>query len=96
MKNWWSISLTSPLYKMATNVIACRLKKVLLVLISQSQNSFIKGRFIGERTRVVSDVMNFSKILKIVDFEKAFDSVRRNLCTRYYAITILVKNLLNG
>ena len=36
MKNWQPISLTSVLHKMATNVNACRLKKVVQVLISKS------------------------------------------------------------
>ena len=81
MKNWRPISLTSVLYKMATNVIASRLKKVLPDLISQSQTGFIKGRFIGESTRLVYDVMNYTEVKKIkgllmfIDFEKAFDSV---------------------
>ena len=81
MKNWRPISLTSVLYKMATNVIASRLKKALSDLISQSQTGFIKGRFIGESTRLVYDVMNYTEVKKIkgllmfIDFEKAFDSV---------------------
>ena len=65
LKNWRPISLTSVLYKMATNAIACRLKKFLPDLISQSQTGFIKGRFIGESTRFVYDVMNYTKIKKI-------------------------------
>ena len=66
---------------MATNAIACRLKKILPDLISQSQTGFIKGRFIGESTRLLYDVMNYTEIKKItgllmfIDFEKAFDSV---------------------
>ena len=81
MKNWWPNSLTSVLYKMATNVIACRLKKVLPELISQSQTGFIKGRFIAESTRLFHDVMNYTEIKKIngllmfINFEKDFDSV---------------------
>ena len=83
LKNWRPISLTSVLYKMATNAIACRLKKFLPDLISQSQTGFIKGRFIGESTRLVYDVMNYmyteikkiKGLLMFIDFEKAFDSV---------------------
>ena len=81
LKNWRPVSLTSVLYKTATNVIACRLKKILPDLISQSQTGFIKGRFIGESSRLVYDVMNYTEVKKIkgllmfIDFEKAFDSV---------------------
>ena len=53
LKNWRSISLTSVLYKMVTSVIATRLKKVLPELISDCQTGFLKGRFIGESTRLV-------------------------------------------
>ena len=66
---------------MATNAIACRLKKFLPELISQSQTGFIKGRFIGESTRFVYDAMNYTEIKKnkgllmFIDFEKAFDLV---------------------
>ena len=60
LKNWRPISLLSVLYKMATGVIANRLKGVLLVLISKSQTGFIKGRFIGESTRLVYDIMNYT------------------------------------
>ena len=81
LKNWRPISLISVLYKMASNAIDCRFKKILPDLISQSQTGFIKGRFIGESTRLVYDVMNYTEFKKIkgllmfIDFEKAFDSV---------------------
>ena len=81
LKNWRPISLTSVLYKMATSTIASRLKKVLPDLISNCQTGFIKGRFIGESTRLVYDIMNYTEkkqktgLLMLIDFEKAFDSI---------------------
>ena len=69
------------LYKMATSAIASRLKKVLPDLISNCQTGFIKGRFIGESTRLVYDIMNYTEkkqktgLLMLIDFEKAFDSI---------------------
>ena len=61
LKNWRPISLTSVLYKMVTSVIATRLKKVLPELISDCQTGFLKGRFIGESTRLVYDIMNYTE-----------------------------------
>ena len=61
LKNWRPILLTSVLYKMATSAIASRLKKVLPDLISNCQTGFIKGRFIGESTRLVYDIMNYTE-----------------------------------
>ena len=87
---------------MATNVIACRLKKILPDLISQSQTGFIKGTFIGESTRLVYDVMNYTEFKKIkellmfIDFEKAFDSVSWKFMYKVLRYYNLVKNLLNG
>ena len=61
LKNWRPISLTSVLYKMVTSAIASRLKKVLPDLISNCQTGFIKDRFIGKCTRLVYDIMNYTK-----------------------------------
>ena len=50
-------------------------------LISNSQSGFIKGRFIGESTRMVYDLIHYTKsykmnwLLMLIDFEKAFDSI---------------------
>ena len=50
-------------------------------LISNDQTGFISGRYIGENTRLIYDVMHYAEeynipgLLLIIDFEKAFDSV---------------------
>ena len=81
MKNWRPISLLSVMYKLASSAIANRLKTVLEVLICKAQTGFLKGRFIGDSTRLVYDIMhhlehnNLSGQLMLVDFQKAFDSV---------------------
>ena len=55
--------------------------KNVTVLISTSQTGFIKGRFIGESTRLVYDIMNYTEqknldgLIMLIDFKKAFDSV---------------------
>jgi hypothetical protein len=81
LKNWRPISLLSVIYKLAATVIANRLKNVLCKIISESQSGFIKGRFIGENTRFIYDLMHYTEhkqipgLLMLIDFEKAFDSI---------------------
>ena len=57
-----------------------RLKFVLSKLLSSDQTGFLSGRYIGENTRLIYDLMNYVEedilpgLLLIVDFKKAFDS----------------------
>ena len=57
------------------------LKKVLASLISNNQTAYVKGRFISEGGRLISDIHEISDNLKIKgylvtqDTEKAFDLV---------------------
>ena len=61
--------------------MANRLKTVLHYLISESQCGFMQGRYIGEVTRLIYDIMNYTEknkidgLLMLIDFEKAFDSI---------------------
>jgi hypothetical protein len=54
---------------------------VLNKLISNSQTEFLKGRYIGECTRLILDIIERTEeeqipgLLLLVDFEKAFDSL---------------------
>ena len=81
LKNWRSITLLNVIYKIASGCIANRLKSVLPKLISSDQTGFISGRYIGENTRLIYDIMDhvdkeyIPGLLLIVDFEKAFDSI---------------------
>ena len=76
IKNWRAISLLSVIYKLASSVIANRIKSVLNILISESQTGFIPGRYIGDSTRLVYDIMHYTKannidgLLLLIDFEK--------------------------
>ena len=71
-------------YKICASAIALRFIKVLTYLISDTQMGFIKGRFIGECTRLICyiiekcDENNIPGVLILLDFEKAFDSVEWN------------------
>ena len=81
IKNWRPISLLSVIYKLASGVIAKRLKDVLDTIISKCQNGFVPGRHISDSTRLIYDIMyktevnKQSALLMLIDFEKAFDSL---------------------
>ena len=81
IKNYRPISLLNCIYKIASGVIALRIKNTLQKLIHADQTGFIAGRYMGENTRLVYDVMHFTEennipgLLLLIDLEKAFDSV---------------------
>ena len=76
--------MLSVLYKIAAAAIANGIKPYLTKLISETQTGFVSGRYIGESTRLVYDIMDFAKRhdisgqLMLIDFEKAFDSISWN------------------
>ena len=59
LKNWRPVTLLNTDYKIATKAIAMRLKKVLPKIIHPGQTGYIKGRYIGECIRTISDIMSF-------------------------------------
>ena len=81
MKNWQPISLLNNIYKLASSCIAERIKSVLTILINNDQTGLIPGRFIGENTRLIYDLLHYTEendipgILLLIDFEKAFDTI---------------------
>lgn len=81
LKNWRPITLLNTVYKIASGSIANRIKQVLSKLINKDQTGFIEGRFIGENTRLMYDLLQFTEeqnipgLLLLIDFEKAFDSL---------------------
>lgn len=81
IKNWRPITLLNIDYKILSSALANRFKNVLPSIISTTQKGFLKGRFIGENTRLLYDVLHEAEkrqipgLLMMVDFEKAFDSI---------------------
>ena len=81
LTNWRPVPLFNVDYKIATKTIALRLEKDLPSIIHPCQSGYVKGRFIGESIRLITDTMNFTKTKNIpgitvfLDFEKAFDSI---------------------
>ena len=81
LENWRPISLVKVDSKLASKVIANRMKKVIPCIIHYNQARFIKGRFISEVARSILDIIDHTETLKtpgvllFIDFEKAFDSI---------------------
>ena len=65
IKNYRPISLLNCIYKIASGVIAHRIKGTLQKLIHADQTGFIAGRYIGENTRLVYDIMHYTEENKI-------------------------------
>ena len=78
------ISLLNIDYKIATKTIAKRLEAVLPLVINADQTGYIKGRYIGENARLISDIISYTAAKNLpglavfLDFEKAFDSIEWN------------------
>ena len=81
LENWRPISLINVDSKIATKVIANRIKNVLPSVIHPNQSGFMKGSFIGETARSILDIISHTESLQLpgvllfIDFEKAFDSI---------------------
>ena len=81
LKNWRPISLLNNDYKIVPKALALGLEKVLPTIISLNQTGYVKGRYIGESIRIITDMLSFTKkenipgIAIFLDFEKAFDSI---------------------
>ena len=81
LKNWRPITLLNVSYKILSGVIAKRIKSILPKIIHENQKGFLAGRYIGENTRLMYDIIhecnstNIPGLILLIDFEKAFDSV---------------------
>ena len=101
IENWRPISLLCSIYKLASAVIANRLKPHLEYIISKSQSGFIKGQRIEEGTRLVYDIMSYAEkgkipgLLMLIDFKKAFDSVFWNFLCEVLKTFGFDKNFIN-
>ena len=79
LQNWRPIILLNVYYKIASKAIARRIEPILSKLVHPDQTGFIKGRYIGENVRLISDIMEHTQvnstpgILISVDFKKSFN-----------------------
>ena len=60
LENWRQISLVNVDAKIASKVIANRIKCCLPDIIHHNQSGFIKDRFVGETARSVFDIIEHS------------------------------------
>ena len=73
--------MLSVAYKILFASLVNRMKPFLTNLVSETQCVFSPGRFIGDNTRLVYNVMHYPNknnkvgLLKLIDFEKAFDLI---------------------
>jgi len=70
------------MYKIITKALSCRIKRVLPVVIDDSQSSFLKDRGLLDSVLVANEVVEELRryrrrdLCLKVDYEKAYDSVR--------------------
>ncbi len=82
MKSWRPLTLLNTDYKILAKVLAARLQDVVDEIIEADQSGYIKNRYIGDNIRTISDILEYSKLVEmsrviaLLDFEKAFDTVR--------------------
>ena len=81
LQNKRPICLLDIIYKITAKVITNRISSVINKLVTPEQTGFIKGRFIGENLRLVSDIISYCEIDQLqgiiltCDFKSAFDSL---------------------
>ena len=83
LQNWRPITLLNTNYKIAAKAkaVARRIEQILPKITNSDQTGFIKGGYIGENIRLISDIMDYTKtenlsgILLSLDFKKVFDTL---------------------
>ncbi|KAK2640829.1 hypothetical protein Ddye_022592 [Dipteronia dyeriana] len=81
MKNFRPISFVNSMYKILAKVLANRLRKVLSLVIGESQMTFVKNRQIIDSSVIADEIIHKWKkeseggLVVKLDFEKAYDSV---------------------
>ena len=81
IENWRPVSLLNVDTKILSKCLASRFIPVLPSLISSDQTAYVKGRYIGESIRLISDILdstckyNIPGYILTVDLKKAFVSI---------------------
>ena len=81
IENLRPITLLSIFYKIISGAYAERLKTVLDILVHPNQKAYLEGRYIGEITKSLNDIMhdleenNKDATIILIDFSKAFDTI---------------------
>ena len=81
IKGYRPITLLNVAYKIVAGALANRIKEVLVDIIEPEQTAFLRGRFIGDNTRLIYDMIQHLKtigkkgMILAIDLESAFDSM---------------------
>ena len=62
INNWRPISLLNIVVKIASKVLAVRLKKVIHKLIAYDHAAYVKGCYIQESIKVIQDLIDFADL----------------------------------
>ena len=77
--------------KNASKALAARMENVLNGIVDCNQTAYVKGRYVGESIRLITDLLQYKEensiggILFSADFEKALDS-NEHMYFRYVTI----------
>jgi hypothetical protein len=82
LTSWRPLSLLNTDYKILAKALANRLQNVITCLVNNDQSGYVKGRYIGQNIRTIADIIEYTTryeqtgMIVLLDFEKAFDTVR--------------------
>ena len=65
IKNWRPISLLNADMKLILKVLASHLKSVISSIVNENQVAYVNNRFISEKGRLISDILEINNSLNI-------------------------------
>ena len=65
IKNWRPISLLNADMKLILKVLASHLKSVISSIVNENQVAYVNNRFISEKGRLISDIIEINNSLNI-------------------------------
>ena len=92
IQNWWPVSLLNIHQKYISKAPSARLRKTLVFLINPGQTTYLDGRFICERCRLISDILETKTLENIEGYLLEINIIE--------CINLLLKNqkscIING
>ena len=82
--NYRPVSLTNVDYRILAFVLSRRMQNVISCIVNTDQTAYIKGRYMGQNIRLLSDIVdvyssnNKQGMIMALDFAKAFDNLEWN------------------
>ena len=102
LKNWRPISFINVDAKIASKVLASRIKNILGSIVKCDQTAYVKGRYIGESIRLISDILEYTEEMIYLGYCFLLISERplTQLNMHFYLLSLsrldLVLNLFSG